>query len=97
MRWENYQMSSKNPDILVNIEGHTDNVPFGSNGGLIKDNWDLSLMRSSSVLHILTDKYKVSSMQVVASGRGEFYPKRRTAHRKAEPQTEEQKSSWHQK
>jgi|JI6StandDraft_1071083.scaffolds.fasta_scaffold79512_2 chemotaxis protein MotB len=65
----------KNPDILVNIEGHTDNVPFGSNGGLIKDNWDLSLMRSSSVLHILTDKYKVSSMQVVASGRGEFYPK----------------------
>ncbi len=65
----------KNPDILVNIEGHTDNVPFGSNGGLIKDNWDLSLMRSSSVLHILTDKYKVSSMQVVASGRGEFFPK----------------------
>lgn len=65
----------KNPDILVNIEGHTDNVPYGSNGGLIKDNWDLSLMRSSSVLHILTDKYKVSSIQVIASGRGEFFPK----------------------
>ncbi len=65
----------KNPDILVNIEGHTDNVPYGNGSGIIKDNWDLSLMRSSSVLHILTDKYKVSSMQVIASGRGEFFPK----------------------
>ncbi len=64
----------KNPDIQVNIEGHTDNVPYGSNGGLIKDNWDLSLMRSSSVLHILTDKYTVSTKQVIASGRGEFFP-----------------------
>lgn len=51
----------------------------GSNGGLIKDNWDLSLMRSSSVLHILTDKYKVSSIQVIASGRGEFFPKKQTS------------------
>lgn len=65
----------KNPDIQVNIEGHTDNVPYGNGSGPIKDNWDLSLMRSSSVLHILTDKYKVNSVQVLASGRGEFFPK----------------------
>lgn len=65
----------KNPDIQVNIEGHTDNVPYGNGSGVIKDNWDLSLMRASSVLHILTEKYKVSSMQVIASGRGEFFPK----------------------
>jgi chemotaxis protein MotB len=64
----------KNPDIQVDIEGHTDNVPYGSNGGVIKDNWDLSLMRSSSVLHILSDKYKVSPKQVKGSGRGEHYP-----------------------
>lgn len=64
-----------NADILVNIEGHTDNVPYISNGGLIKDNWDLSLMRASSVLHILTEKYKVKALQLSASGRGEFYPK----------------------
>ncbi len=64
----------KNPDIQVNIEGHTDNVPYVSSGGLIKDNWDLSLMRSSSVLHILTEKYKVSPAQVIGSGRGENYP-----------------------
>jgi chemotaxis protein MotB len=64
----------KNPDIQVNIEGHTDNVPYVSNGGLIKDNWDLSLMRSSSVLHILTQKYNVSPTQVIGSGRGEYFP-----------------------
>lgn len=68
------EVIKKNPDIAVNVEGHTDNVPYGSSGGLIKDNWDLSLMRSSSVLHILTEKYKVSSKQIIGSGRGEFYP-----------------------
>ncbi len=68
------EVIKKNPDIQVDIEGHTDNIPYGSNGGMIKDNWDLSLMRSSSVLHILSEKYKVSPKQVKGSGRGEFYP-----------------------
>ncbi len=64
----------KNPDIEVTIEGHTDNIPYLSNGSLLKDNWDLSLMRSSAVLHILLDKYKVNPKQVTASGKGEFFP-----------------------
>ncbi|MFN8284800.1 MAG: OmpA family protein [Chitinophagales bacterium] len=68
------EVVKKNPDIQVNIEGHTDNVPYGSNGGLLKDNWDLSLMRASSVLHIMTDKYKVNAKQISGSGRGEFFP-----------------------
>jgi chemotaxis protein MotB len=68
------EVIKKNPDIAVTIEGHTDNVPYVSSGGLIKDNWDLSLMRASSVLHLLTEKYKVSSKQVIGSGRGEFFP-----------------------
>lgn len=68
------EVLKKNADILITIEGHTDNVPYISSGGLIKDNWDLSLMRSSSVLHILTDKYKVNPVQIIASGRGEFSP-----------------------
>lgn len=69
------EVIKKNTDILVNIEGHTDNVPYLSSNGFIKDNWDLSLMRASSVLHILIDKYKVTPLQVLASGRGEFSPK----------------------
>lgn len=69
------EVIKKNTDILVNVEGHTDNVPYLSSNGFIKDNWDLSLMRASSVLHILIDKYKVTPLQVLASGRGEFSPK----------------------
>jgi chemotaxis protein MotB len=68
------EVIKKNPDIQVNVEGHTDNVPYSSSGGLIKDNWDLSLMRSSSVLHLLTDKYKVNPVQIIGSGRGEHHP-----------------------
>lgn len=69
------EVIKKNPDILVNIEGHTDNVPYKSSNGCMKDNWDLSLMRASSVLHILTEKYFVSRLQLTASGKGEFSPK----------------------
>ena len=69
------EVIKNNPDILVNIEGHTDNVPYSSSVGCIKDNWDLSLMRASSVLHILTEKYLVSRLQLTASGKGEFSPK----------------------
>jgi chemotaxis protein MotB len=65
----------KNTDIMVNVEGHTDNVPYKSSISNIKDNWDLSLMRASSVLHILTEKYFVSRLQLMASGKGEFSPK----------------------
>jgi chemotaxis protein MotB len=68
------EVIKKNPDIAVTVEGHTDNVPYVSSSGSIKDNWDLSLMRASSVLHLLTEKYKVNSKQITGSGRGEFFP-----------------------
>lgn len=68
------EVIQKNPDLSIMIEGHTDNVAIKSNGACIRDNWDLSLMRSSSVLHILTEKFKVNPTQIIASGRGEFYP-----------------------
>jgi chemotaxis protein MotB len=64
---------ANNPQINVNIEGHTDNVPLKGTG-LIKDNWDLSLMRASSIVHILTQQYKVNPQQIIGSGRGEFFP-----------------------
>lgn len=77
----------KNPDIMINVEGHTDNVKYlSATTGCIQDNWDLSLMRASSVLHILTDKYKVNPSQIFASGKGEYSPKvpNTTAENKAQ-------------
>jgi chemotaxis protein MotB len=62
----------KNPDIEVLIEGHTDNVPYQSNGA-IKDNWDLSTKRATAIVRILTNK-GVQPKRVTAAGRGEFFP-----------------------
>lgn len=63
----------KNPDINVLIEGHTDNVPLtGQNQ--VKDNWDLSVMRATSIVKILLANGKINPKRLVASGRGEFLP-----------------------
>ena len=62
----------KQSDIDVNIEGHTDNKPIKT--VQFKDNWDLSVIRATSVVRILTEKHKVSSLQVYPSGRGEYMP-----------------------
>ncbi len=64
----------KNKDIHVVVEGHTDNVPFRSNGGQIKDNWDLSVKRATSIVRILLKDPDIDPKRVTAAGRGEFYP-----------------------
>jgi chemotaxis protein MotB len=58
-------------DILV--EGHTDNVPISNS--CIKDNWDLSAMRATSVVRTLQKKYGVAPERMTAGGRSEFVPK----------------------
>jgi len=63
----------KNPDINVLIEGHTDNVPLSSQNQ-VKDNWDLSVMRATSIVKILLSAAKIDPKRLVASGRGEFLP-----------------------
>jgi chemotaxis protein MotB len=63
----------KNPDINVLIEGHTDNVPLNSQNQ-VQDNWDLSVMRATSIVKILLDNGKINPTRLVASGRGEFLP-----------------------
>jgi len=63
----------KNPDINVLIEGHTDNVPLTSQNQ-VKDNWDLSVMRATSIVKILLSDAKIDPKRLVASGRGEFLP-----------------------
>jgi chemotaxis protein MotB len=62
----------KNPDINVLVEGHTDNVPI--TGGPIKDNWDLSVMRATAVVRILSSNKKVAPSQLTAAGRSEYFP-----------------------
>lgn len=64
--------NQENIDIMV--EGHTDNVPYVSSSGPIKDNWDLSVLRATSVIRILTKEGNLAPTRVVASGRGEYFP-----------------------
>ncbi|MCB9227570.1 MAG: OmpA family protein [Chitinophagales bacterium] len=59
-------------DFTIVVEGHTDNVPYNGTGQL-KDNWDLSVKRATSVVRILTDG-GVNPAEIAASGRGEFHP-----------------------
>lgn len=66
------QVLNKQTDIDVFIEGHTDNKPI--NTAIFKDNWDLSVLRATSVVRILTKKYDVNPLQIQPSGRGEFMP-----------------------
>jgi chemotaxis protein MotB len=64
---------ANNPDINVMVEGHTDNVPLkGKNQ--IKDNWDLSVMRATSVTKILLENKQVSAERIIPCGRSEYLP-----------------------
>lgn len=63
----------QNPEINILIEGHTDNVPY-SGSGAVKDNWDLSVLRATSIVKILLANSKIDPRRLVASGRGEFFP-----------------------
>ncbi len=60
------------PDFECMVEGHTDNVPYKSNGILL-DNWDLSVKRSTSIIRVLQE-LNVPPKQLVAAGRGEYVP-----------------------
>ena len=64
---------AQNPDIAVLIEGHTDNVPYGGSGQL-KDNWDLSTKRATSIVQILRENNQIDPQSLTAAGRGEFAP-----------------------
>lgn len=61
----------QNPNINVDIEGHTDTVPIK---GKFQDNWDLSVGRSTAVLRILTNEYHVNPERFTASGRSQYEP-----------------------
>ena len=65
----------KNPDISINIEGHTDDVPYRAAAGQqLVDNWDLSVKRATTVVRVLTQDTKINPKRLVASGRSEYMP-----------------------
>jgi len=65
------QVLNLNPDITVDIEGHTDSIPIR---GKYQDNWDLSLARAASIVRVLTSDYSVDPLRVIASGHSQYDP-----------------------
>lgn len=62
-----------NTDINVMVEGHTDDVPMKGLGD-VKDNWDLSAVRATSVVKIITSNSSTDPKRLIAAGRGEYFP-----------------------
>lgn len=64
----------KNPDIQITIEGHTDNVPYNPSGSQLKDNWDLSVKRATTVVRVLLEGSRIDPKRLTAAGRGQYLP-----------------------
>lgn len=64
----------ENKDLNISVEGHTDNVAYNGSGN-VKDNWDLSVMRATSIVKEILKAGKIEPSRVSASGRGEYAPK----------------------
>lgn len=60
------------PSLEVMVEGHTDSRTI--NTANIADNWDLSVLRATSVVRELQDKYDVDPAKMIASGRSSYQP-----------------------
>lgn len=63
---------AQKPEMEVMVEGYTDNVPI--NTACIKDNWDLSVQRATSVIRVLQDDFSIDPKRLVAAGRSEYLP-----------------------
>lgn len=60
-------------DLNILVEGHTDTDQVRG-GSAFKDNWDLSVLRATSVVRILQSSSKIDPLRITAGGRGEFLP-----------------------
>jgi chemotaxis protein MotB len=67
------EVLKKQPDINIAVEGHTDSQKV-KNLGQIRDNWDLSVLRSTSVVRYLIEVEKVEGVRMTATGKGEYQP-----------------------
>ncbi len=66
------EVLNKNQDIDIQIEGHTDSIPITT--ARFRDNWDLSVLRATSIVRILVKDYDVDPKTVTPAGRGETTP-----------------------
>jgi chemotaxis protein MotB len=66
------QVINAQPDIQFMVEGNTDNKKIKTQ--FIKDNWDLSVLRATSVARTLQTDYGVDPGRIIAAGRGEYHP-----------------------
>ncbi len=64
----------RNPDIQITIEGHTDNVPYNPSGGQLRDNWDLSVKRATTVVRVLLESANIDPKRLTAAGRSQYLP-----------------------
>lgn len=64
---------AENPELNVVVEGHTDSDAFNGRTA-VKDNWDLSVMRATSIVKILVDNPGVNKQNITAAGRSEYVP-----------------------
>jgi chemotaxis protein MotB len=60
------------PELEVMVEGYTDNMPISTSD--MKDNWDLSVKRSTSVIRVLQNDFNIKPNRLVAAGRSEYMP-----------------------
>jgi len=60
------------PEMDVMIEGHTDDAPIST--AMVKDNWDLSVKRSTAIVRELQGKYAVAPNRLIAAGRSSYAP-----------------------
>ncbi|RUA06861.1 MAG: hypothetical protein DSY82_09055 [Flavobacteriia bacterium] len=63
---------SSKPNMEVQVEGYTDNVPIKTK--CIKDNWDLSTARATAVVRVLQNDYNIDPARLIAAGRSEYMP-----------------------
>ena len=64
------QIIKSRPEVDVMVEGYTDSNPISNS--CIKDNWDLSVKRATSVVRALQNNYGVDPNKLIAAGRGEY-------------------------
>lgn len=66
-------IAKNKPDFELMVESHTDDVPVKPNE-FISDNWDLSVMRSTSIVKILQNDLGIAPERIIAAGRSQFVP-----------------------